>query len=199
MITDELVRRAVQAARRVDDLVLPEVGGWQYIAETILAAPAASVTLDNIPGIYQALVLFIEARTTRAATADTIVVQFNGDAGNNYDHVAFYADAAGAQGSFGGRAGTSNRISPAEAANSRADNFGPAVVWLPSYARDDREKWHLTSIAGRFEDRNVDGDITLYNYVGAWRDTSAITSILLAPLVGPNFTAGSKFTLYGIF
>lgn len=37
-----------------------------------------------------------------------------------------------------------------------------------------------------------------YNNAGLWTDTSAVTSITLAPSSGADFSAGSVFSLYGI-
>ena len=176
--------------------VLP--GQSQVIDETELTDAAASIAFSSIPAGFRRLILIVEARTDRADEADGVLVQFNSDAGSNYDYIRFYASSATAATVSAARATTSIMIGQGEAASSRASNWAPCEATIYNYAETDREKWVSTGIAGRMGDVSADADIVAGWQYGRWRDTDAITGITILPQVGPNFVAGTKATLYGV-
>lgn len=170
---------------------------WILIAETTLGASAASVTFNNVPQTYRTLWLFAEARTDRVAESDTVLWQANADGGANYDRVLFYAQIT-THGQGGARAQTSGYVGVCEGASSRAANFGPMIVAWEDYASAIIEKTCEVPLSARAGDRSLDTDVEEYFMASWWRSTAAITRLDFLPLVGPNFVAGSKFTLYGI-
>ncbi len=176
--------------------VLP--GQSQVIAETELTDAAASIAFSSIPAGFRRLILIVEARTDRADEADSVLVQFNSDAGGNYDYARFRASSAAAATVSVARATTSIMIGQAEAANSRASNWAPSEATIYNYAETDREKWLSTGITGRMGNVSADADIVFGFQRGRWRSTAAITAITVLPQVGPNFVAGTKATLYGV-
>jgi len=168
---------------------------WVSIAETALTAPAAIVTFANIPQNFRTLALPYQARTDAVAESDNVRLQFNGSA-VGYDTLESYFNSAGNV-NIPGLNGVSMLAGVAEAANSRANNFSPTLLFIEGYARADRDKWAFGQ-SGVFGDASANAD--LYNTLdrGRWRSLAAVTSITLYPAVGPNFVAGSIFQLYGV-
>lgn len=182
--------------RRVETTDWPEV--WRFIDEIILVGAVANVTFPNIPAQFRTLALFVQARTDLADEVDVVLWRANADAGNNYDRPYFDAAASGAHGSGGGRATSAGYATICDAFDSRADNWSPGIVYWIGYSLADREKFSMSPISTRIGDLSGDGDVELRNCTGHWRNTNAITSLTLLPETGPNFVAGSRFTLYGI-
>lgn len=172
--------------------------GLRPIAETVLTAPAASVTFSSIPGNYRALVLLAQARTDAVLESDNVNWQANGDAGGNYDYAygRFVGDNTQSSGAFIGS--WFGHASRAEAVNSRANNFAPGMCWWLGYALADREKQSFTPATPAFGDVSAVSDMDIRVLSGRWRSTAAITSLTFIPQVGPNFVAGSRFALYGV-
>lgn len=172
-------------------------GVWELISETVLGAPAASVTFAAIPGTYRSLMIHTQGRSDRAAESDSLIVRFNADAGNNYDWMQHYA-STGAHIVQAFRAQSKIQSVDISAANGRANNWTTGWALIIGYALADREKWLISPTAAVFGDVSADTDLIMRQLTGRWRNTAAITSILLLPNVGPNFVTGSRFTLYGI-
>lgn len=170
-------------------------GAWNPIAETILGAPAATVTFAAIPGTYRNLGLFIYARTDNAAISDSIEMRCNADAGNNYawSSERFTTGGDAHAGAVLG-AVASAQIARADAATGRANSFGGTLVYFWRYASTTTLK-QMRSDGGGMHNwaAQVGGQ-----HLAGWDSTAAITSITLLPTAGANFVAGSIFTLYGI-
>lgn len=183
---------------RIRNLETEEFWGWQPIAEIELTGAAANVTFSNIPPNYRSLALMIQSRTDRATEEDTAALRFNGDGGNNYDRIFKYFNTG--TGSTGGVNIGLDQIYVAhgEATNSRADNWPATLVYIPGYARSDREKWAFSSSSGGFGNVDANADMWIFDYRGRWRSTAVIASVLIRPVTGPNFVAGSAFELYGM-
>lgn len=171
-------------------------GAWTLIAETILVAPAATVTFAAIPGTYRTLAIFGQARDDTVAELAVTSWRANGDSGNNYDTYMFQLMGNNLDSAINqGRGVAQANWGRIEAANSRANSFSPVMSYWQGYALADREKFCMgySIMMG-----NVDaaGDMGWQTAPGRWRNTAAITSLTL--LAANNFVAGSRFTLYGI-
>ena len=196
--TDLLLRTWRDNGAGWDLAITPGAGGgvWVPIAETILGAPAATVTFAAIAGTYRDLYLFHEVRTDRADVVDYMEIQLNGDGGNNYDWYAHDSyENITTRGTTRGAATFGGQL--CEGANSRASNFASGFTIFYSYARADREKTSF-SHSGQVRGLNADDGIRVRKMYTHWNNTAAITQIALAPAVGANFVTGSLFTLYGI-
>ncbi len=197
-MNDELVKRINNLQRQVDGLIKPEVPlGMSLIAESVLGASAASVTISSIPQGFRNLMLVSQARTDVAAENDGVLVRFNGDASAIYDWERLTSNSATLTG-VATRAATSIQLGICEGASSRASNFSPTLGYVFGYALSTAEKWTLSTNAA-FGDVSADADLFLQIRAGRWRSTAAITSILFLPLTGPNFVSGSRFQVYGIY
>lgn len=156
----------------------------------------ASVTLSSIPSTYLHLVLYYAARSNTAAETDNTIIQFNGDTAANYDYDAISFLSTSTLTTAIARATASPLIARIEGNNSRANNYPGAIIDIPFYKTTGWERWAYAANSGSFGDVSANTDLIISTQRVRWRSTSAITSILLAPNGGGNFTG--SVTLYGI-
>lgn len=174
------------------------VNCWIPLQQTILAAPAVSVSFSSIPQIFRSLAFVIQARTDRASTVDTIYWQANGDAGQNYSHHNIYGLNNAAAASSAIAAANGALVGVCDGANSLAGGFGGAQVIFPNYRSTTyvKQAWSQGGNVG------TPSAATVYaiQYNSIWHPAviAAITSLVFFPVVGPNFVAGSIFAMYGV-
>jgi hypothetical protein len=163
---------------------------YTELRKTTVGTATSSVTLDltSISG-YTDLVLVISARGNNAGSADQVKLQVNADTGNNYSRTILFGT-----GSSAGSARTSSTnsilIDYVAGDTAAAGTFGLCTINLMNYSNSTTFKTIL-SRAG------TAGDLVEAN-VGLWRNTAAITSIIVSPGIGTNWLTGSTFSLYGI-
>lgn len=186
------------AGERTRGLEAAEFWGWQPIAEIELTGIAASVTFTNIPPNYRSLALMVQARTNTEAEIDRLALQFNGDTTNAYDMIyKYYNSATGSTGAVT-RQTDSIHIGHCEGAWSRANNWSPTLIFIPGYARADREKWAFSASSGAFGNVSANADMWISDWRGRWRNTDIIVSVLIEPVAEADFVAGTTFELYGV-
>ncbi len=165
----------------------------KLIAETILAADAASITFSSIPQTFRHLRLVVFGRCSLATSTTLAYLRMNGDAGATYDWQQLHGNAAtvGAGEGFADiiRAGY---ISGANAPAGVASGLSATVF---DYARTAWQKAVISLSGGK---GNVtSGSLIVVAVSGFWRSNAAITSLTLIAS-GSNFVAGTVATLYGI-
>jgi len=152
---------------------------YEPIATQTLGSAASSVTFSSITGSYTDLVLV--AAYTGSVSDQFLNIQFNSDSGSNYSNTNLFGDGSSA---------TSNRNSSATAI--RAAFYGSAqsnaIVNIMNYSNTTTNK----TVVSRDNTNTF-----VVTRVNLWRNTSAITSLVLAMTSG-NIASGSTFTLYGI-
>ena len=157
------------------------------IATTLLSSGASSVTFSNIPNTYKHL----QVRANVLGTAGyDLLCQFNSDTGTNYN----FHYLAGNGAITGAGAGTTT------AYITLANNFmqgttipGAAVIDILDYANTSKNKT-VRALTG--SDANGSGWLQLGS--GLWRNTAAITSIVMYPASSQTFNTNTRFSLYGI-
>lgn len=167
---------------------------YTLISSNVLSSSAASVTFSAIPATYTDLVLRISARSTRVANSNNLDLRINSDSSALYSYTYLYGSGSSAASSRSS-ADTSLFISTMNAANSTANTFTSAEIYIPSYTASQNKP---IGSFGAFENNSatvneIDADAHLY------RSTAAITSLTLYSGLGSfNFESGSSFYLYGI-
>jgi hypothetical protein len=151
------------------------------IATQTLASAVATVTFSSIPQTYTDLVLICIGFDTGGET--NIPTQFNGDTATNYSGTYLQGN---------GTAAVSGRISSTTSTQvgrigASSSNLGTTVAHFMNYANTSTYK----TIISR------GGAGTVFEWVGLWRSTSAITSMSFTA-GGTSFGIGTTFTLYGI-
>ncbi len=162
----------------------PSSGGMTLLSTTSLTG--SSVTLSSISQSYKTLHLEIKGARSNTG-ADTVLIRFNSDTGNNYENRRWTVDAttgAGAQGTnldyirFAG-IGTSSTV--AELTNGQLDIF----------RYTDTSNINLSSNSA-----GNDGNKTIIMNQGRYIASAAITSITIG-LTAYTFAAGTAY-LYGV-
>lgn len=159
------------------------------LATITLASAAATVTFSNIPGTYRDLILEFNHRVDSTATAADSFLRFNGDTGNNYNHVFMSGNGSTTSSASGTRTYLETNIDDTSI-------FTRNQIQIFDYAQTDKHKSGLM--------KEGLATFALFQRAFRWASTSAITSISFtaADRLGSgtpdNFAAGSVFSIYGI-
>lgn len=169
-------------------------GDYTLIADTELAADAASISFAAIAATYAHLVLLFTARGDVAATSTVLAVRFNGDGGANYDWIESQANGAGTV-LTQGTAETIMRLGSISADSAPANVFAQVRLEVFDYADPTTRKVCASSYAVKLADA-ANGHYT-GTAAGFYRTAGAVDRIDLIPGAG-NLRAGSRATLYGL-
>lgn len=162
------------------------------LQRTTLTASAASVTFD-LTGVsgYTDLRLVYSVRSTRSANDDAVFLRVNADTASNYSYRFLRGDGSSA--GSGSASTTFIYAGQGPAANATSNTFGNMEVYIPNYSGSTAKSISVDAVS----ENNATGAWTMLA-AGRWSQTGAITSLTLYPETGPNFAAGSSFSLYGI-
>lgn len=171
-------------------------GDFVLIGEITCGGSSATETFSAIPGTYLHLKLVFTGRVTSAGSANhAIYAQFNGDTGANYDRQEVFG-AATTDGAAESVATATPALFSAPEASAQANACGSGEVLLPYYSQTTFYKTAIGTITSK--NTNSSGGVVEVSRAVHWRNTAAITSILVGVATSGNFAAGSKFSLYGI-
>jgi hypothetical protein len=174
-------------------------GSFDLLETQVLGSNTASITFSSLSAYssYQHLQLRILTRTNRGgADSDPVILQFNADTGSNYTRHGLGGYNFGGSGAVYSNAGTSQTsLFLAEAmpvSSSTANVFGAIVADILDPFETTKNKTV----------RSLNGMNAAWSSIelrsGAWLSTTAVSSIVIKPLVGSNLVTGSRFSLYGI-
>jgi hypothetical protein len=168
-------------------------GSLARLAETVLAAPAATVDFPNIPQTYTHLRIALAGRGDAALIGVELNMTINGVVTATYDRQRVYGTGATASGTEL-LAQTAIAVANLPGANALANLYGIADVMIMDYTQV-----RPTPVMATFyrKSSNSAGDSIIGVYGGTARSQAAVSRITLAPNTG-NFVAGSRFTLYGM-
>ena len=172
--------------------------GFFQIATTTLNVASSTVTFSSIPQTYTHLQLRIFAQDVRTTYGITeIKLTFNGDTSSNYSQHQIFGD--GATATAGGTANTSAiTLCDGTIGTTTGGTFGVGITDILDYTNTNKYKT-LRYIGGV----DINGTIAGYGgrvglSSGNWRSTTAISSITLISNSLINFSANSRFDLYGV-
>ena len=158
---------------------------YEPIQSQTLGSTQATVTFSSIPQGYTDLVLVIANVT---AQIDNVAISLNGDTGSNYSRTILQGN--------GSTASSSRNNSQSYLYTMYKDTAGGdpviSISQFQNYSNTNIYKTVLTR-----QETNSSGTKAVQAIASLWRNTSAITTILLTS-GNANFNAGSIFTLYGI-
>jgi hypothetical protein len=166
---------------------------YTLISSNTLSTTATSVTFSAIPSTYTDLVVRYSARTDNASNVTYVVVQFNGDTATNYSHTVLTGQGSAASSSRVSATATAY-FGQADADNATANTYSSQEIYIPSYTASQNKP---VSTFGATESNAATG-YNIQDYAELWRNTAAITSVVLKTQDGSNFIATSSFFLYGI-
>jgi hypothetical protein len=171
-----------------------------FSIETVtLGSAQSTVTFSNIPQTYTHLQIRASYQTSRGTyPLDKIFIRFNSDTASNYSSHNFKGDGGGA---YSGAENT-DKITDGDMSSTTAASgglvFGALVMDILDYANTNKYKT-TRGIVGFDTNGTVAGYGGRVGLIsGNWRSTSAITSITFTVDNAANYSANSKFALYGI-
>lgn len=164
---------------------------YSLIASNVLSSTAANVTFSSIPSTYTDLLLFVSARGDVASSIANLDVTINNITGTSYSYTYLLGNGATASSNRGSSV-PAFFLGHTDATNSLTGVFGSAEIYIPSYTAN-----RIKPIAGISIQENNTITARQYGNAGLWNNTSAITSIRIAPDAN-NWIASSSFYLYGI-
>jgi hypothetical protein len=152
---------------------------------TVGAGGSSSITFSSIPSTYTHLQI---RGIVRTGSDQSVLVTFNSSGSTYKNH---YLEGTGTSAIAG--AETNSGIALYAVSVSMANTFSGFVWDILDYTDTNKNKV-LRALNGF--DKNGTGYIDLDS--GLWVNTSAITSITVAPTGGTTFQQYSHFALYGI-
>jgi hypothetical protein len=159
-----------------------------------LTGSVASVTFSDIPATLHSLQISWTARSSLAALADTLLLQFNGDGSGSYDCNYSQIKNATFQGPFGLATQTSVPVGMTGGSTAAANNFGAGTIDIPGWDLPHTANVNFTFAAHFYE--NLAN--SYYHFGGAlYFAALGLTSITLFAS-GGNLVAGSEFVLTGV-
>ena len=154
---------------------------------TVGSGGTASVTFNSFSG-YTDLVIIINGGT--ATGGQSIFAQFNGDTGSNYCDVLIAGTGAGGSNNYTSQA---NSLTGARllgrSIGTDSTLIGSSITHLMNYSNS-------TTFKSLINRTNLGGGVV--SLVAMWRNTNAITSMVLTGEGPSNIIAGTTITLYGI-
>lgn len=154
------------------------------IATTTLGSTQANISFSSL-GSYTDLILVCNPINTSAGS--DIGMQFNGDTGTNYSGTWINGNGTTASSS---RITSYNYIPVLQPISGQSTVYsGQGIIHIMNYGNSTTYK----TVLSRYDDAAKSTGAE----VGLWRNTAAITSVLMKPGTG-SFAAGSTFTIYGI-
>jgi hypothetical protein len=162
---------------------------YEPIATQTLGSNAATVTFSSIPSTYTDLVLVTQPAAT--SFGENVGLRFNSDTGTNYSSTCLSGDGSSASSS---RTTSFSYINVANLIGTTGTLGGMTTIsQIMNYSNSTTYKTVLNRTGqngGTFNGVEA--------IVGLWRNTAAITSIIVRQTGSANFITGSTFTLYGI-
>lgn len=166
------------------------------ITETVTSSTAANVNFTSIPATYRDLEIRIRGRGAKAAVSLVDMrLQFNADTGANYDGQSLQAHGTTVV-AFENLAQTNVYVGNIAAASSPSNAGDLVIIDVFDYRGTtfQKEGAYRNSLKRATTTGNV------YQETGTfwWRNTAAITSVLVFPSSG-GFVDGTVVSLYGSF
>jgi hypothetical protein len=151
-----------------------------YVAldKKTIETAVSSVTFTSIPQTYTDLILVVSG-TWASAGYEAFGFQFNGDAGSNYSRTLLNGNGTSA-------------LSSREATSywgALGDTQSNSIINIMNYSNSTTYKTVIS--------RGSSAGYQVRGTVGLWRNTAAITSMVLTMASG-NFAVGCTLSLYGI-
>lgn len=167
---------------------------WELIEDKQLGSDTASFDFTSISANYKHLKLLASVRSTRSTgltTTDKVMLKFNNDTGSNYVARVQYNGGSDEQNTAGGV----YHVSYIDASGSPSNWYSNFEMTLFDYANTNTYKtWQSRGMQARTTGAS---QFYIFDAMGIYLSTSAISRITLYLNTGPNFKQYSRVTLFG--
>ena len=168
---------------------------YQLISSNTLASSATSVTFSSIPATYTDLEIRCSTRSDQASNIDLVTLTFNGSSAGNYSNTSFIGNSSTVTSNRGsGQPYLRNGYTSGN--STTANTFGSTTIYIPNYLSSNAKPVANFSVGENNSAATAAAYVSVY--ASLWSLTSAITSITISPINGPNWLTGSSFYLYGV-
>ena len=161
-------------------------------SSTVGSGGASDITFSSIPSTYTDLLVDISVRTSQANTSRTLYLRVNGSSTSWTQRSVYGTGSAAGSDSTTGYGSTFLYCGECNGSTSTASTFTNTQVYATNYAGSTNKSFSVDSA----QENNATGAF-LTMMAGLWSNTSAITSILIAPDAG-SFVQYSTAYLYGV-
>jgi hypothetical protein len=158
-----------------------------YVAldKKTIASAVSSVTFTGIDQTYTDLVLVFNGTNNQAVNTADFTLNFNSDSGSNYSRTWLAGNGSAAASNRGANQTTMYLTYYGAPSTSQSN----VIANIQNYSNSTTYKTVLARTTNAASGTDA--------VVGSWRNTAAITSILVTNTVG-TFSVGDTFSLYGI-
>ena len=167
---------------------------WELIEDKQLGSDTASFDFTSISANYKHLKLLASVRSTRSTgltTTDKVMLKFNNDTGSNYVARVQYNGGSDEQNTAGGV----YHVSYIDASGSPSNWYSNFEMTLFDYANTNTYKtWQSRGMQATTTGAS---QFYIFDAMGIYLSTSAISRITLYLNTGPNFKQYSRVTLFG--
>jgi hypothetical protein len=169
-------------------------GAYEQISTVYSTGAFAQIDFNSIPQTYRHLQLRIVARTTNSVQqSQTNGMAINGNTTNGkYHGHSLTGNGSSVASSASGFFNLAFQIPFVPGANATAGAFGAQIIDFLDYSSTTKNK-----TIRAFGGYPPAGGNNIGLFSNLFIDTGAITSIQYN-FMGPNFAAGSRFSLYGV-
>lgn len=157
---------------------------YEQVAYTALGAPAASITFSSIAASWTDLQLVL---TGVGSAAALLQLQFNGDTATNYSSRTMSGNRTAVSGA--------SLQTQAQIATVNALSTTVPMTFIADIFQYKNTTPYKTVLIQAAEDASASGNTEVL--CGLWRNTAAITQVLIKPASG-NLGTGFTAALYGI-
>ena len=167
--------------------------GNTYVAieSYTLAASQATISFTSIPATYTDLVLVVTAKSLIAGATDSFGIAVNGVTSATYSRT--YLETSGSS-ATSGRQTSQIRIVTDYVMGTAGSDYGVYTWNFMNYSNTTTNK----TVLYRGGNNSNTGGFNVQATVYLVPTTSAISSLTIATMNGPNWAIGSTFNLYGI-
>ena len=161
---------------------------FELIATATGTGSSGIITFSSIPSTYKHLQIRAVARTNDAGVQQHSYLTFNGDSGTNYSWNSMQGGTN--LDSSGNVSQTFMRAGLVIGSGSTADSFTAAIYDVLDYANTNKNKTFRSIYT-------FGSDFRVGLFAGAWRSTSAVSSVTFTMNAG-SFVTPTRYSLYGI-
>lgn len=163
------------------------------IGSTLISSNTASITFSSISASYTDLIILLKAKGSGGSAYDYLSIKVNGNS-SNYGNQVIAGITATATVSGPSTFTTSwNRTYFADGGTTGGTEFSLLEFYLSQYTNGYAKAANSYYVMPNMSNNGVLGSTGMM-----WNATNAITSVVIQPLNGQSFIAGTRADLYGI-